>query len=848
MARMIPDNGPRGTESKGERDLYSILKAELPDDYVVIHSLPWLSSAVRKVDPRAKPTGEIDFLIIHPEKGLLVLEVKSGKYGVKNNEFVHLKNHYSIDPIGQTRSNVHGIARWLGSDPTLHLLIGYGFIFPDSDFAGKAIAPGMYDTTSGPQQPLYIDYREMPNVTQRVIDLMDYWKAALGNSDLGESRAARVIEYLTPEIDGRRGWASRIIFDNKQWLQLTGEQSTVVTRVLKSQTSLVTGWPGTGKTLIVIETARRLASQKQKVLVVSFNNKLTEYVRTQLVDSKGCDVVTWHGLCGQARNALGRTSEPGKEDEWYRQQCVLDLNDAIEQRRMADYSALLVDESQALLPSWCETLTKWFQDKPKAFFCDETQVFPYEHDNIPLKGLSELLGVDPFPLTIIMRMPKAVTSILEEAVPPNLQHSTPRVLEHDTAVEIITADPCLKISQIRQKLIDSGVRPEDIVILIPRFLSGQYIEYLQREKPRWESITKFRGLEAPIVLILGAELLDTAELFSAYSRATSKCIAIYDALNDNWSSDEVFRTRLKSVPENFKILENEQEKLRIHNRIARTTDRVSLSLATLNISWAESWKAWLIETDDKQSLAEMWIAYLAHKLPQPIFHWVKDSKRYLNLAKINSSSLDSTDSLYSYSSKTLVFYACKECTDLTPHSFDSKRSCALCDTKEIRTPYPDQSIIDEIRLMDAVVSDRLAKNRIRELQPDLPINIAAAASLFRAERTKMRSNVLRVQLPEGRRFYLIAYIFVQVRIATAKAEAVMEANALADELYDRFNELKSISSAEWRKFFASAMGTFYSKGYMTKISKGFYSPVEDDHAPPSLGSPDLSPDLSSAQL
>lgn len=348
MARMFPDNGPFGTESKGERDLYTVFKTELPDDYVVIHSLPWLCSAVNKVDPQAKPTGEIDFLIVHPEKGLLVLEVKSGKYGVRNNQFVHLHKHYTIDPIGQTRDNVHGIARWLGSDPSLRFRIGYGFIFPNSDFAGKATTPGMYDTTSTPPQPLYIDYREMPNVTQRVVDLMDYWKTTLGNSDLGEARFTRVVEFLTPEIDGRRGWASRIFFDNKLWLQLTEEQSTVVTRVLKNQTSLVTGWPGTGKTLIVIETARRLAAQQKKVLVVSFNNKLTEYVRTQLTDSKGCEVATWHGLCGQPRNALGRTSEAGKEDEWYRQQCELDLKDAIDQGRMADYSALLVDESQAL--------------------------------------------------------------------------------------------------------------------------------------------------------------------------------------------------------------------------------------------------------------------------------------------------------------------------------------------------------------------------------------------------------------------------------------------------------------------------------------------------------------------
>ena len=56
MARMIPDHRPCDTNSKGERDLYTIFKTELPDDYVVIHSLPWLCSAVNKVDPQAKPT------------------------------------------------------------------------------------------------------------------------------------------------------------------------------------------------------------------------------------------------------------------------------------------------------------------------------------------------------------------------------------------------------------------------------------------------------------------------------------------------------------------------------------------------------------------------------------------------------------------------------------------------------------------------------------------------------------------------------------------------------------------------------------------------------------------------
>jgi|GEM_PF-701626 len=824
MARMIPDHGPYDTGSKGERDLYTVFKTELPDEYTVIHSLPWLCSAVRKLDPQAKPTGEIDFLIIHPEKGLLVLEVKCGGYNVGDNLFVHLHKNFVIDPVSQTRRNVHGIARWMGSNPALRFRMGYGLIFPDSDFGEKPPNPGMYDPSSTPPQPLYIDYREMPNVTRRVIELMDYWKGALKNVSLGEARVSEIIEFLTPTIDGKPVWASRILYDNRLWLQLTDEQAKVVQRVTKHQTSLVTGWPGTGKTLIVIEAARRLAAQGLKVLVVSFNTKLTEYVRTQLTDSRSCYVTTWHGLCAQASVVLKR-SEAEKREDWYREQCELDLLEAIELRLLPNYDALLVDESQALIPSWCETLAFWFQNKPRSFFCDETQVFPYERGTIPLKALSELLGVQPFPLTIILRMPKAITNILEEAVPPNLQHSTPRRLEDDTAVEIITANPCDKVSEIRHGLIASGVSPDDIVTLVTSLPSREYFEYLNKESQRIAKIATFRGLEAPIIIILGAELLSTAELFSAYSRATSQCIAIYNAAPRHWSHAEVFRDRIKNRPENQIILQQERNKQRIDNIIAGCTDKKSLGFASVNIYWAKSWSAWLIEGAGDNAVTRMWISHLIQNLPQPIYFWPKNSFSRFHRAKSDPSITES------YYTQNLYFKFCTVCNALSPHTEGGANDCTLCTTAPERVPYPGADIIDELRLMDGVVSGDLPGKRIRELQPTLPLEIAAAAAFTRAQKIKHRSNVLQVPLPLGKKLYLIAFTFAQVRIATWTPGSVMQMNVLADEIYGRFNQLGIKTALEWRSIFANAMSTFFQKGYITKVEKGLYAPVEDDKAP-----------------
>ncbi|EQB9577012.1 nuclease-related domain-containing protein [Escherichia coli] len=53
----------------------------------MIHSLPWLSAATRNLGMKLPPSGEIDFLVLHPVYGVLALEVKSGIYRVEGTVF-----------------------------------------------------------------------------------------------------------------------------------------------------------------------------------------------------------------------------------------------------------------------------------------------------------------------------------------------------------------------------------------------------------------------------------------------------------------------------------------------------------------------------------------------------------------------------------------------------------------------------------------------------------------------------------------------------------------------------------------------------------------------------------------
>ncbi|EET2399822.1 nuclease-related domain-containing protein [Escherichia coli] len=206
MAKMIPAFGPIDNNSYGEKTVYTLLKEGLSDDFTVIHSLPWLSAATRNLGMKLPPSGEIDFLVLHPVYGVLALEVKSGIYRVEGTVFVHIKTKKHVDIVKQTRNNVHGLARWLGGATTLRLRIGYGFIFPDSYFDDKIINAAMVDASVKPFRGIFVDKSQLPEMAKHTIDIMQYWKHALGNNELGDERVQLIIKSVCPEFDGTPDW------------------------------------------------------------------------------------------------------------------------------------------------------------------------------------------------------------------------------------------------------------------------------------------------------------------------------------------------------------------------------------------------------------------------------------------------------------------------------------------------------------------------------------------------------------------------------------------------------------------------------------------------------------------
>ena len=140
VARMVPFP-MLPTESSAERRLYEGFLEQLDESYVVYHSVDWvLAGGVQ---------GEADFVIAHPEDGVLVLEAKGGRltydpaskrWSQSGRSGSHLLDE---DPFHQARDERDSLAQILQAQPGWERWrpsLGYGIALPDTTYERDAHA------------------------------------------------------------------------------------------------------------------------------------------------------------------------------------------------------------------------------------------------------------------------------------------------------------------------------------------------------------------------------------------------------------------------------------------------------------------------------------------------------------------------------------------------------------------------------------------------------------------------------------------------------------------------------------------------------------------------------------
>ena len=314
---MIPES-PVETESNAERKLYERLRDETPNEIVAFHSVAWQLPG-KKGRPEQ---GEADFVLAHPDYGVLTLEVKGGsiRYDAQAGEwFTTGKSGESRikDPGRQARSSSHALGRALaraarGGAETISF--GHAVAFPDCRVPRKALRPDLPRELvldhGDVSQPARADRRALPALVRAG---QEGGRSARTGST-SRARPRKLVRAAgATRLRARRG--GRILY------RLTEQQYHVLDMLSRQSRVAIAGCAGSGKTFLAAEKARRLAAQGFRVLIVVFNVLLAEHLRRGLADEPDITVRAFYGLCREVAEEAGlefaEEPEPGEEGEYY---------------------------------------------------------------------------------------------------------------------------------------------------------------------------------------------------------------------------------------------------------------------------------------------------------------------------------------------------------------------------------------------------------------------------------------------------------------------------------------------------------------------------------------------------
>ncbi len=543
MARMYPTQVSSSTTSSAERLLFTQLQAQLPGDWIVMHSVGWLTRT-RRTDVY----GEADFVIVHPDRGVLVLEVKGGRIVGKwaDDDWFSVdrigRKHPIKNPVKQANRAMWTLKARLEDTPAtarFQYPRFHGVAFPDM-LVGDAGFGIDFDRS------LVIDSSNMPDLLESVSRMMP---VRPDGPRLSKAAVDALVELIQPVIEiNRPGLAAQVMAGEAEIIRLTDEQAAILGFLQNQRRAVINGCAGSGKTMLAMEKAIRLATDGLEVLLTCYNKNLAAWMGS-VIAAQAPEVASlikvshYHDLafrlCAEA--GMPSTVEPGDSDYW-NQTLPNQLLEAIP-HVSTRFDAIVADEGQDFEDGWWLTLLELLRDPDDGVFYifqDERQDIYRRRANLPFEAA-------PYPLQGNLRNTAAihqqVAAYYDGEPKPRARGPAGREIEV-IGVDAVTMPKALR-SVLHRLVAEENVRPSQIVILTPHgrersaLAEGARLASLgltwatvpgEREI-RISSIHSFKGLESDIVILAETDRLTERDdgqrlCYVALSRAKHHLIVL----------------------------------------------------------------------------------------------------------------------------------------------------------------------------------------------------------------------------------------------------------------------------------------------------------------------------------
>lgn len=262
MAIFYPAKPLYNNNSFGEKQIFEALHL-LSDDYIIFYSTMWHK---KNIGGNVQ-WGEADFTIFNKKKGILVVEVKSGNISYKNNEWYQTRldtgiTHIMQNPLAQAdRSKYRFIELLKANLPLGEKCRVEKFVwFPSIDNLSN-----VFDLPLEYSKNIILTSEALINPEKYIERIFDFYNMNC-NFCLSELSINRVINILAPEFDLIASPVNKKEEIEYALIKLTDEQTKMLDYLEEQKKATIQGTAGTGKTLIAIEEAKRLAKLGDKVL------------------------------------------------------------------------------------------------------------------------------------------------------------------------------------------------------------------------------------------------------------------------------------------------------------------------------------------------------------------------------------------------------------------------------------------------------------------------------------------------------------------------------------------------------------------------------------------------------
>ena len=516
MAKMWPLQIPvwisQDKRRSAEIRVFNQLEKELDNSWSVFYSRPWygISQSGGEIE------GEADFIVAHPDFGILFIEVKGGQisYEPSRAQWFSIDRseikHKIKDPVEQAKKCRYEFAKKLEKQsnwPSHYINYKYGVVLTDTSEPSLDI-----NTIGSHEKFLFCHSSEFENDFESWI-LGRLSKHGREKELVGPGTAGiEIIDSLIAQPVNLTVTLGTKIREEVELMDslFTGAQLQVVHSINSKRRVVVSGGAGTGKTVLAVEIASLHSKFSNRVLLLTCSSTLATHLSRKLSSNENITIAT--------------------VDEFH-----------ISKNALIKWDVVIVDEGQDV--EWAkwediENICNPTTGKLIVFMDSNQSIYRIPAD------ITTLLGAESFSLNINLRNTRNIARSTEslytgpliyapgpEGDLPSIIHTSSfdaAIKESISLVKRLTSIEAVKRNEITFLCRDKETRQKIIYELARNQILAVNASEIRADVSCVETVPLFKGLESTIVIaICDAAWANNQEMaYVSVSRARSRLFLV----------------------------------------------------------------------------------------------------------------------------------------------------------------------------------------------------------------------------------------------------------------------------------------------------------------------------------